>query len=494
MVDRFEDGFEFERRHNTTLLSIVNTLQWLGIALILAFVFREFIVEPFRIPTGSMAETLRGVHYHLRCTRCGYTLDLDGDSSRDPRPRCSSCGYWVDSKDVPPMLNGDRIFVLKSIYQFVEPKQWDVVVFKYPGDPEQNYIKRLIGSPGEKLEIYDGDFYIDGKISRKPPKVQNELWMCVYDNDYQPSGRWHEKAGKEGNVGQGLGNRKWEQPFVNVPGSNWNLSADGPTVFELDSEDGKVHTIHYDASKGVDFNAKYTYNSMAFAKSEVCSDLMFQCYVSPEKKQGGIGVTLKKYDTMYHGWVDFGADELRLERTVDGVTEVIAQAKLYTDVRVGQGDQLRFSNVDHVLKLRYGREELIFDLGADMYAVGEVKNNNDPAVEVFGQGSMMLAHIGIYRDMYYKLGVRPREDNSFTLGPDEFFLCGDNSPVSHDSRMWPDPGKGDLGQIYRAGIVPRDYLIGKAFYTYWGDSYKPGEGMLPVIPNFAQMKLIYGGK
>jgi len=57
--------------------------------------------------------------------------------------------------------------------------------FRNPIEPSINYIKRLIGRPGETVEIIDGDIYIDGQISRKPAKVQEELWMPVYDNDYQ---------------------------------------------------------------------------------------------------------------------------------------------------------------------------------------------------------------------------------------------------------------------------------------------------------------------
>ena len=85
-----------------------------------------------------------------------------------------------------PVANGDRILVLKCIYQFIEPKRWDVIVFKNPPEPAINYIKRLIGLPGEKVQIIDGDIYIDDKIARKPAKIQKELWMPVYNNDYQP--------------------------------------------------------------------------------------------------------------------------------------------------------------------------------------------------------------------------------------------------------------------------------------------------------------------
>ena len=182
--------------------SIATTFEWLITAFILAFVFRAFVMEAFRIPTGSMADTLKGAHFRLRCTQCGYRYDYGfqpvllqagpqeyvppGDVAIWPAgPRCPSCGYSLGGDVKMPVANGDRILVLKTIYQFVEPDRWDVIVFKNPIEPRINYIKRLIARPGETLEIIDGDIYINGKICRKPPKVQDELWMPVYDNDYQ---------------------------------------------------------------------------------------------------------------------------------------------------------------------------------------------------------------------------------------------------------------------------------------------------------------------
>ena len=47
-----------------------------------------------------------------------------------------------------PSFNGDRILVDKLVYDFAEPRRWDVVVFKYPEDGKTNYIKRLVGLPG----------------------------------------------------------------------------------------------------------------------------------------------------------------------------------------------------------------------------------------------------------------------------------------------------------------------------------------------------------
>src|SRR5439155_18929863 len=83
------------------------------------------------------------------------------------------------------------------------PRRWDVVVFKPPyntlrGAPlyTVNYIKRLVGLPGERLMVLFGDVYVwDGdekdqtkrwKIQAKPRYAQDALWRVIYDHDYRP--------------------------------------------------------------------------------------------------------------------------------------------------------------------------------------------------------------------------------------------------------------------------------------------------------------------
>ena len=213
---------------------IINTFESLLVAFILALIFMQFVMQAFRIPTGSMAETLRGAHFVLRCPQCGYRYDQGFDPRKYGLPkdtipsgyirslpsRCPSCGHYPSNIRAMQVSNGDRILVLKCIYQFLEPKRWDVVVFKNPVDPLVNYIKRLIGRPGETVEIIDGDIYIDGQIARKPPKVQNELWMPIYNNDYQPV-RAYEPT---------FNGHKWQQPFKNTNNSKWEINRNNPEV------------------------------------------------------------------------------------------------------------------------------------------------------------------------------------------------------------------------------------------------------------------------
>lgn len=87
-----------------------------------------------------------------------------------PPVRCPSCGFIEQYRPTDPdrelVYNGDRILVLKCLYQFQPPRRWDVVVFKNPTNPTQNYIKRLIGLPGETIEIVDGDIFVNGQIAQ----------------------------------------------------------------------------------------------------------------------------------------------------------------------------------------------------------------------------------------------------------------------------------------------------------------------------------------
>ena len=72
------------------------------------------------------------------------------------------------------------------------PERWDVVVFRYPEEPEVSYIKRLVGLPGETIRITHGDIYVKPpggtsyRLERKPLKHQIAMQMSVYDDRHRP--------------------------------------------------------------------------------------------------------------------------------------------------------------------------------------------------------------------------------------------------------------------------------------------------------------------
>ncbi len=502
--------------------AVCTTLDWVTTAFVLTLVFIVFEMQAYTIPTGSMADTLMGAHFRLRCGQCGQSYNYGFTPQqygfpenvtpgfnvpiKHPGPMCPVCGYSLPPQDYVPVTKGDRIFVNKCIYQFIEPKRWDVVVFNSPLAPHINFIKRLIALPGETVEIIDGDIYIDGQIEAKPINVQRELWMPVYNNEYLPTNPAE---------GQFEGGRMWKQPFVNTEGSGWKLNMDGAKKFMLDGSGYKINTIEYNS--GVrDFKAFCSHNDSRMMPSmPVCSDLMIQFYCSTKDSEGKIGASLSKYAVRYTATVDW-AGEMVIEKTENG--QVVQLAKKTIAVPDGSGAvYFEFANVDHQLVLRFGDEKLKYEFGRLLQDTGRIRESIKPEVTILGAGSLELSEIEIYKDIHYvtlrsKNGMKIQRagyGNPFELGDDEFFVLGDNTANSADSRFWDRLGDGNNGRQYSMGAVPRDYLVGKAFFVYWPGAFVPfndskvakilaksrAGSLLKIalnVPCTRRMKLIYG--
>jgi signal peptidase I len=174
------------------------TIESIVIAIVLALLFKGFEAEAFIIPTGSMAPSLQGEHLDLECDQCShrYRVGSSHDGWKPLTTVCPICQYETQLLKSEPdhqVNSGDRILVNKFIYDFVEPKRYDVIVFKYPYNGKANYIKRLIALPGDNVLIENGDIYLmhsDGKggwtreISRKPSKKVKHVLIEVDDTDF----------------------------------------------------------------------------------------------------------------------------------------------------------------------------------------------------------------------------------------------------------------------------------------------------------------------
>ena len=183
------------------------TVEAFVVAFVLALLFRAFVAEAFVIPTGSMAPTLMGAHKDLCCDQCGQSFQVGASQEqRGPQQNesvvagmCPNCRF-INPLDLAgdsdhTTFNGDRILVSKYAYAIRDPERWDVIVFKFPGNPKQNYIKRLVGLPDEQLTIQYGDIYVgettdDGSLApdqmlRKPADKLLAMSHHVYDTDQQ---------------------------------------------------------------------------------------------------------------------------------------------------------------------------------------------------------------------------------------------------------------------------------------------------------------------
>ncbi|MFQ6036355.1 MAG: S26 family signal peptidase, partial [Sedimentisphaerales bacterium] len=255
-----------------------------------------------------------------------------------------------------------------------------------------------------------------------------------------------------------------------------------------------------------------------------CSDLMVRFYADSSNRQGRIGMELSKYGTDYRAWVDL-TGQMVIAKDEQGKMTIELKRKPIHPPAAGRPTLVRFANIDHQLIFEFGSEKLTYDMGSEPGDAGPIKTNIQPQVKIFGAGKLTLSHIALFRDIHYtryRLGDNRRpgratQDNSFTLAEDEFFVLGDNSPNSEDSRWWDRPGMANNGLSYREGVVPRDYLVGKALFVYWPSGFelpwpKSVKAFLSKhsrynrlstiayriislrwIPNVGQMRFIYGG-
>jgi signal peptidase I len=105
--------------------------------------------------------------------------------------------FWIPSGSMEPLLQpGDRVMVVKFWYHLpsVHPKRGQIVVFKYPVDPKRDFVKRVIGLPGEKVEIKGGRVFIDDREIPEPyvhfpdnfmkeaEVVPKNSYFCLGDN------------------------------------------------------------------------------------------------------------------------------------------------------------------------------------------------------------------------------------------------------------------------------------------------------------------------
>ncbi len=263
------------------LISVRETIESIAMAIVLAMIFKVLQAEAYIIPTGSMAPTLMGQHVEVACDGCDYLFQVgatnEGPSSRYPgnsnyqvhKVRCpltfeirelarqglplpkNAEGRQVDVRPNDESFAGDRIVVSKLEYLWRDPDRWDVIVFKYPGAAKVNYIKRLVGLPGESLVINNGDVFVQPTegldaglargqtIVRKPPQKLAKIAIPVQDSQHFSAAMraaglppaWLPDGAREENAT----GPAWVERCV--PSSQWQVRAEGtdPATYQLAS-------------------------------------------------------------------------------------------------------------------------------------------------------------------------------------------------------------------------------------------------------------------
>ena len=504
--------------------SLKETLISIVIAFALAFVGRSYVIEPFVIPTGSMAPTLNGAHMRFFSPASGFQWDAnprDGARTGDaplPVQGARRSGNPIVVTDpvtgVPmrrfdvPLRAGDRILVLKYLYALFGPQRFDVVVFKNPENPQENFIKRLLGLPGEELWICDGDLFVREPdsdhparrrwhIARKPHRVQQTVWWPVFSSEYTP-------------IDSALTGEPWRGPWA---GDGW--STEGLT-YRADSAD--PGDLRWDSERWP-ITDRTPYNEpvrgIMGIQSFPVSDVRMRLGVEPDSPGGTVAATLTARGHEFQGVLEDGHAVVRM-RPIGADDWTVLDDRAAPMPEPGAVTPVVFTHADQTLTLRVaGRvvasgeyhwtpeERLAFAtdpaLADRRGALAQARAYRRPTAAWSFTGSPVTLHrIGLDRDLYWRT-ERGRDGaeyaratgpgDTFQLHAKEYFMCGDNSPSSRDSRLWTGVDPWVAATIDDdVGVVHRDLIMGRAFFVYFPS---PHQNLGPVpVPDFGRLRFI----
>jgi signal peptidase I len=168
-------------------LLLAGELGWAGDSTWLSYLSRGLGLAIIAlVPTNAMAPTILGNHVRSVCPECGQpnfrSLPYSTYASSEPQWMICERFHCVESATAgQEQYAGDRILVAK----YLKPQRWDVIVFRFPGDPSTNYVKRLVGLPGETIHIADGAVWADG-IKLEPPEALQGI-EYLSEDPYMPS-------------------------------------------------------------------------------------------------------------------------------------------------------------------------------------------------------------------------------------------------------------------------------------------------------------------
>jgi signal peptidase I len=412
-------------------------------------IVRTLILEPFGVPTGSMAGTLLGNHREIACPRCGHPVIVGEfpNERRNPyaHATCPNCGQRdIDLRrtfDLP----GDRLLVDKVVYAFRDPLRWEVAVFRCPVDDSTPYVKRVVGLPGESVQILGGDIFVDGEILRKTFDEWKAMAVPVFDATFAPGDGWRERFTVVPESQPGLprvaadaGRPLTEAEFVD--GTLKLESAEPRTVafrnrnIETGRDQTYRDTVAYNAGTGV-------------GQAETVHDFAVSCELVWSKGT----VTLQVTDGFDGPTLTFDGKSLTLDR--GGGYDPL---KIPLALTPSSPLPIEFAFVDRTVHVAVAGKPYLQDVPypADPTNHGQRPGIDSPLRFSVRDGAVEFRKLKLTRDVHYRRDGRNGIDAPFRLGNDDYFVLGDNSANSRDSRVWKIAG------------VPRGDFLGKPFVIH----------------------------
>ena len=525
--------------------AVVDTVQSLIVAFVLAMTFRSFVTEGFVIPTGSMAPTLMGEHLLIASEETGAEYPIsalirsESWALKDPMLGPSQRIEQLKQTRLKRRM-GDRVLVLKSLYPFSQPDRFDVVVFKNPTDPKgstQNYIKRLVGLPNEKIWLADGDVFagdvnqpgLEGyQVQRKPEHIQRTVWQPIYHSDYYPT--------DPGRLPQAFRGPYWQ-------GEHWETQQQ--STYTCDTTDTTQLKWNVDARPINDWNIyNITMQSVINAMLFHVNDVRASAGVVAENTADlNMTFRIEAREHLFEYVIADGQAHVRMKPMNNANAPWTQSALQAIDLPDNhQPWNVECWHVDQSLSLFINQEKvayLEYDWSpADrvQYTTGHMLAN--PTPDELSQlcadtatpaqltwecsGSPLQLHrVRLDRDLHYRYTTITRsskimqptpdgyEEEFFDLiklqspgyattpnkpamlQEDHFLMLGDNSSASSDSRLWGNVHPYVAAQIdVYPFVVHRKLLLGKAWMVYFPAPYSMSEDGRAFIPDFGRLRFI----
>jgi hypothetical protein len=331
-------------------------------------------------------------------------------------------------------------------------------------------------------------------VQRKPRAAQDALWRIVCDGEFVPR------------------NEPW-QPWRVESGNGWDLgeSTHQARVYRFKSE--AAGTIAFDR----DFNHERAFTDhLAYAPFESggdnVSDVKLSFLYQRTSGDGPLRLRLTKQDDTFTAELTPGGVKLYRKHGEpegdDDLGKEVASGSRVPALAGGGPVQIDFMNADYQLTLRVAGVDVL--QGTYEPDIQRLKSASDadrqmpkPQIRITAAAQQAeFSHVSLWRDVYYtnrdwryrRLLPNATPDSPVHLGPDEYFVQGDNTVISADARYWGTPVNLPAEDVAaQAGRVPRRFMLGKAFFVYWPAGYRPfgSPGSPGLIPNFGDMRFIH---
>jgi signal peptidase I len=282
--------------------------------------------------------------------------------------------------------SGDHLFVDNFSYLFRDPRRFEIVVFQFPLLRDRNFVKRVVGLPGEHIEFRDGDLWVNGKIAKKPPLVQATMWRELFP---RPNYLQKPKAVNDG----------FQQDVAS--GGTWSRVSET----EMRCVPGKDESFAFFNWREPFTDLRVAFTAVADANAEVLVRITSR----------GVPVTLALADPTTSNEGDFQIGTGRV--TVAHGATVPRGTPVRVELCVADGEA--WALVD-------GREVARAEVPLDARGKNRVELGASRAPVNFRD-------VWVGRDVVYDAGGGP---TSYDVPADGFFFIGDNVEQSEDSRKW----------------------------------------------------------